>query len=494
MEIPSDGDDLIPEDVPLFVDEPRDTDGPSQGAHNAPAVFTLFLFFMGLHFLIAFCEMILVAPSIKIYENSLCVAYYLVHDPSVIGPGDIIEESLCKITEVQVSLATIRGWKSLYDTIPVLLLAIPYGKLGDRYGHRKIMSLSLVGLAGSLCEIFVVCAFPRVFPLELIWLSSIILLFGGGFYPFAANMWAMASEAIPPERRSVTFYYMFSAFYVAELVASFIASVTIDISPWIPCGLAFASLFVCLFLLWAMPDPRHSGHYLRNKDDTEVARTESTKQVLADGIKAALTNRNILLTLPVFLVGTLRYTTLNVLIQYASVRFGMKLSKGATFYTEAAVVTIFLFMFLVPRSSDYIRTRYGVRSQKIDLVLARTSVTLLCTGALLLGLAPTAELIPIGLFFFSAGFGSKVSALSLVSYWISDSSKATLFAGIAVLENIGHAIGDPSMHQLLAAAFRLPPVWLALPFFVAASIYSLAIISTLFIKLDRDVESDRRVD
>lgn len=69
---------------------------------------------------------------------------------------------------------------------------------------------------------------------------------------------------------------------------------------------------------------------------------------------------------------------------------------------------------------------------------------------------------------FAAGFGSRVSALSLVSYWISDSSKAELYAAIAVLENIGHAIGDPSMQQILAAAMRLPPFWLGIPFLVAA--------------------------
>jgi len=61
-----------------------------------------------------------------------------------------------------------------------------------------------------------------------------------------------------------------------------------------------------------------------------------------------------------------------------------------------------------------------------------------------------------------------VSTLSLVSYWIPDSSKATLYAAIAVLENMGHAVGDPSMQQIFAATLKLPPIWHALPFFVAA--------------------------
>lgn len=41
----------------------------------------------------------------------------------------------------------------------VLLMAIPIGKFGDRYGRRKIMALSLIGVALSLCEVFIVCVY-----------------------------------------------------------------------------------------------------------------------------------------------------------------------------------------------------------------------------------------------------------------------------------------------------------------------------------------------
>jgi hypothetical protein len=69
---------------------------------------------------------------------------------------------------------------------------------------------------------------------------------------------------------------------------------------------------------------------------------------------------------------------------------------------------------------------------------------------------------------FAAGFGSRVSALSLVSYWISDESKGTIYAAIIVLESLGHSIGDPSMQQILAASLRFSPFWQALPFLVAS--------------------------
>lgn len=100
--------------------------------------------------------------------------------------------------------------------------------------------------------------------------------------------------------------------------------------------------------------------------------------------------------MPVFLVGIIRYNTLNVLIQYASVRFGMKISSGSIFYTETALINIFLFAFLIPRLTTYVVTAYGVQPQTIDLFLVRLSLSLMCIGALLIGLAQSKFLLPIG--------------------------------------------------------------------------------------------------
>ncbi|KAF8848547.1 hypothetical protein BDZ45DRAFT_753703 [Acephala macrosclerotiorum] len=196
-------------------------DNVDAGSHGAvltilptPPLAHIVLYFMAIHFLLAFCEMILVAPLIKIFENSLCLTFYDF-------PVDGVREILCKVPEIQAPLATIR----------VLLVAIPFGRLGDRHGRKKIMGLAVLGVAFSLVEIFVVCAFPQVFPLRLVWLSSLLLLCGGGLNAASAYMWALAAESIPEDRRSNAFYYIFSAFYVAELIASFLASITIDISP-----------------------------------------------------------------------------------------------------------------------------------------------------------------------------------------------------------------------------------------------------------------------
>ncbi|KUJ06787.1 uncharacterized protein LY89DRAFT_602527 [Mollisia scopiformis] len=136
----------------LLVHENRRNEADEAGTSlTSPPTFShVVLYFIAIHFLLAFCEMILVAPLIKLFENLLCLTFY---DFPIAG----VEEILCKVPEIQRPLATIRGWKSSFDMIAVLLVAIPFGRLGDRLGRRKIMALAVLGVVLSLVEIFFVC-------------------------------------------------------------------------------------------------------------------------------------------------------------------------------------------------------------------------------------------------------------------------------------------------------------------------------------------------
>jgi hypothetical protein len=102
-------------ETPLLDNRPR-SNGEARNDQEsilkrAKPLTNLVLYFMAIHFLLAFCEIILVAPLIKLFENSLCLSHFGFPDGGV-------EESLCKIPEIQRPLATIRGWKSMFDTVP----------------------------------------------------------------------------------------------------------------------------------------------------------------------------------------------------------------------------------------------------------------------------------------------------------------------------------------------------------------------------------------
>ena len=101
--------------TPLFNGQPKRNDDVQDNQENilkrAKPLTIIVFYFMAIHFLLAFCEIILVAPLIRLFENSLCLSHFNF-------PLGGIDESLCKIPEIQRPLATIRGWKSMFDTIP----------------------------------------------------------------------------------------------------------------------------------------------------------------------------------------------------------------------------------------------------------------------------------------------------------------------------------------------------------------------------------------
>lgn len=121
----------------------------------------------------------------------------------------------------------------------------------------------------------------------------------------------------------------------------------------------------------------------------------------ATSFKQALSNANVVLALPVFFVGSVRYSVLNLLMQYASIRFGLRISRTALFYTETALANTVLFLFVVPYLTTFLRSKYSLSPQSIDLGFVRISVFLLSFGALCLALSPTGETLLGSKLFFS---------------------------------------------------------------------------------------------
>ncbi len=137
---------------------------------------------------------------------------------------------------------------------------------------------------------------------------------------------------------------------------------------------------------------------LANADTATTLGTSliTTKTNAPGNLKELFTNRNVALMIPVFLVGSTRYTVLNVLMQYASVFFHWRLSRTALFYTETAAVNIILFLVVVPMTITYIRRKYGIVQQRIDMTMVRGSVMFLCVGALAIGISPSGHFLPVG--------------------------------------------------------------------------------------------------
>ena len=169
--------------------------------------------------------------------------------------------------------------------------------------------------------------------------------------------------------RSQTLYYVYSAYLITELIAPSIASVTMEIHLWMPFAIGIGSLLMCYLVLFCMPQSRLTSRRstlqaktdpdrldrqvddnssnsnstlvtdcsrsedILSNDSRRLGRYSSLDSTLASftfetkNLPSILQEKNTLFVLPIFFISTFRATTLNVLLQYTSVRFGWKLSR-----------------------------------------------------------------------------------------------------------------------------------------------------------------------
>jgi hypothetical protein len=65
-------------------------------------------------------------PRLRLFEATICRAYYKTHEPTAIGIDGNVPEELCKIDKIQSDLAQLTGWNSFFSFIPSwLTLLVP---------------------------------------------------------------------------------------------------------------------------------------------------------------------------------------------------------------------------------------------------------------------------------------------------------------------------------------------------------------------------------
>lgn len=141
------------------------------------------------------------APRLRMLELGLCREYYAVHDPSVIGDNGGIPERLCKLPQIQSSVAKMRGIMAMMEAIPGLVLAVPFGILADKKGRRLVMGLCLLGFLLRDIWTFATLYFYRVFPLRAVYAAPLTAIIGGGPTVISPMLLAVVAASIPADSR-----------------------------------------------------------------------------------------------------------------------------------------------------------------------------------------------------------------------------------------------------------------------------------------------------
>ncbi|KAI1119891.1 major facilitator superfamily domain-containing protein [Nemania abortiva] len=452
------------------------------------------------------------APEVRLLENAVCRAHYRVADPCVIGlpPSAYVDESLCKIDEVQVHLAYLRAWKRWCDTLPGALLSLHYGRLADRWGRKPILILGIAGVLLAYFWVLLTCYCYDTFAPEHILFSSVFLLLGGGYGVITAVLNSIIVDVTTREKRGAIFYIVGGAIHVTDIIAPLIGSWLLSRDLWLPYKVASPVMLSSLIIVMLLPEtlqarvpgrtraltselvtegttegtsrglPRTSIEAILGCHEPESPRTWRTWRVKA--LRFISDNDQPLICLVLTLVHSFSTQSAHLLLQVVSKRLGWSLASAGYILSWKATVCILVLMVVVPGLRQFLVKR---RHWQLDLdkTVCQASLALLAIGNVATGSASRVEWLLIGITLTSLGTAFPQSIQGLLGRMADgpeSSRTATLFAGQSLVGLAGMAMGTVVMAALFAAGSSAShgegySFMLGLPFFFSALLFAIAL-------------------
>ncbi|KAF2787700.1 MFS general substrate transporter [Melanomma pulvis-pyrius CBS 109.77] len=440
-------------------------------------------------------------PKTRVFEANLCVRYYEKKDPSKIRADGTVDETLCKVNEVQQKMAMIFGWQDMFDAIPGILLAVPFGTLADKWGRKWIFVASAMGLQLGTAWILMICYF-RTLPLQLTWFSSAFYVIGGGPMVATAMGITMVSDICPPEKRTSIFVYLTASVLVAELIAPILAAKLMEHGNWIPLILALALQQVGICIAFWFPETLHLRDLPEPKDGDEEERIELRFKQQGHGFKAQLRNfkdafafvrSDLTLALVVFtfLANRLGRQALTLLIRYASVRYSWKIAKASYLVSFRAATNLVALLVFIPGVSIVLLKYLRLPAHHADLWIARGSIILTTIAMAVMGIAAYPALLILGLLIFNMGTGYNAAMRSTAIHVVGGQSSleiGRLMSVIAIIESIGTMLAGPLLNKSFDWAMDLGEPWIGLPFLSSALVFgSIAVVTFMISVKDKDL-------
>ncbi|KAK7538922.1 hypothetical protein IWX46DRAFT_235141 [Phyllosticta citricarpa] len=199
------------------------------------------------------------APEVRLLEMAVCRDHYRAHEPRLIGPPPLsyVPENYCKVKDIQVELAYLRAVLKILTTVP---------------GY-----------------------FHTLFPVRLVWASSLFQFMGGGHRVIGAIMNTIIVDVAPETARTTSFYVLGAAIRVTDMLAAVAGSALLERDMWLPYEIATPVLLLALPICLAMPETlvktteRTSANAkaaTSSSEDSGAARSSSSSSAAAESSAA----------------------------------------------------------------------------------------------------------------------------------------------------------------------------------------------------------------
>ncbi|KAL3417341.1 MFS transporter [Phlyctema vagabunda] len=326
----------------------------------------------------------------------------------------------------------------------------------------------------------------------MILLSSFFCFIGGGGVVFTSIVYVMVADVVPDAERATVFFRIGASVLVGEMIASPLSAILMEIDPWLSIFLGLATMCSCGIVVALMPETlglrtlevTQDGN--EDDEDSLSTRDHLTGSGLSNLKNAAhfiWGNTTVMILLFTYLLTTFGRIIQEMLLQYATKRYGWTWSKAAYLISLRAGSTLFLLLVVLPAFSYYLVTTLSFATIRKDLWLARISVILLSIGAMLIAFSATPILLTIGLVSFSLGGGYSQVIRSLLTSIVEPHFVGTLYNTIAMAETIGLILAGPLLASAFKKGLELGGAWIGMPFMVAAVLFLISTVAVFLIRL-----------
>ncbi|POR31342.1 Uncharacterized protein TPAR_08440 [Tolypocladium paradoxum] len=463
---------------------PPNPPSPTSSRAKGPSPWKAILSAAAVYLLLSIGSHISLAPQTAILEDIICRQYYAGHVDS--GSATPANDG-CKIDAVQSEVASINGWRDVFETLPAMLLAVPYGTLADRAGRKTVLLLSIVGYFMTDVWIRLVYWFPGFFPVRAVWFAGLWQVIGGGTLSSVA--FVMVADWLTPVIRTTAFSQIQSASLVSQFIFVPVGAVLMPLSPWIPmflssgimiAGFLFAVVFVPETLPSAGADSniRHDDAAADASKGSAFSRIQEHLGRFSELGRWMARNAKVVLALSCFYPLNLGEQCGGpLLLQYTSKRLGWSLGQASYLLSLRAGVNLVVLAVLIPAISSILLRRLQVQEIVKDQFLAQASSLLLALGSGTIFLARSWPPLLCGQLLFSLGFAFAVPARSLVTSMVEQKHLGAVYTTIAVLTYAGVLTGRPLLARAFQWGLELGEAWMGMPFLIASGCFVLALLA-----------------
>ncbi|KAJ6054656.1 hypothetical protein N7444_003754 [Penicillium canescens] len=445
------------------------------------------------------------APQTAVFEDIICRNYQA--DLHRTQNGTLPDPNPCKSEAVQGELAIIIGYKDTFDTLPSILLSLPYGILSDHWGRRPVLYLSLLGIILSEFWIRIVCLWSTVIPLRMVWLSSVFRIIGGGDAVLTAIALVIVADVFSEDERSTALFRLQSCIVLAEILATPLSAYMMTFSPMFPYLVSICLILVgsipALFLPETLEDAKakqslqdnseqrdENGQSEQNVNKSPLEELKRQAREFKVSTRFIWSDTNVCLMILVFFVTIMTRQSTNLLLQYVSKKFDWSIARASLLISLRGIFSMATFMVLMPALTFLAAKYLNLHGKRSDHVMSKGSGIISVIGFAAIALAPTPAILIFGQIILSMGMAFAVNSRSLATALVLPDHVGTLYSALAITQSAGMLVAGPLFANLFRLGMHLGNAWIGLPFLQASLFFVIAVVAVWRIRLGPSRISD----